>query len=59
MLKGHQNATWASGHEKVHLKHFIAKFLLNGAENQGMAENGHFSVFWTSGFRPHEVRILQ
>ena len=51
-LKGHQNATWASGHEKVHLKHFIAKFLLNGAENQG-SENGRFSVFWTSGFRPH------
>ena len=51
-LKGHQNATCASGHEKVQLKHFIAKFLLNGAENQG-SENGHFSVYRTSGFRPH------
>ena len=51
-LKGHQNATWASGHEKVHLKHFIAKILRNPTEIQG-SENGHFSVFWTPGFRPH------
>ena len=51
-LKGHQNVTWASGYEKVHLKHLMAKFLQNLTENQG-SENGHFSVFWTSGFRPH------
>ena len=47
-FKGHQNVTWASGHEKVHLEHFIAKFLLNPTENQG-SENGHLRVFWTSG----------
>ena len=51
-FKVHQNVTGASGREKVHLKHFIAKFLLNATENQ-RSENGHFSVFWTSGFQPH------
>ena len=43
-LKVYQNVTGASGHGKVYLKHFIAIFLLRGAENQ-RSENGHVSVF--------------